>query len=219
MNLLFPRRAVCMGCGSMLGCDRDDLCESCREELARRWVGVKAPPKGSGLDGAAYAHIYHGPAGGMVRNLKYRGAWLLAEEMGVEIARAAGFLHLKRIDFVTAVPMHPRRMRRRGKNHAELLARAAAKHMQLEYAPLLMRTRNDRQQARLDKQRRVKNLEGGFAAVPAWADRIPGAAVLLVDDVLTTGTTAARCAQALREAGAKKVYFAAYAHGERKKHG
>ena len=34
MNLLFPRRAVCMGCGSMLGCDRDDLCETCRETLA-----------------------------------------------------------------------------------------------------------------------------------------------------------------------------------------
>ena len=43
LDLIFPRRAVCMGCGSKLGCYRDDLCEDFREKLAKGWVGVRHP--------------------------------------------------------------------------------------------------------------------------------------------------------------------------------
>lgn len=219
LDLVYPRRATCMGCGSMLGCDRDDLCEDCREELARSWVGLKTPPRGSKIDGAAYVSYYHGPAGGLVRNLKYRGAWLLAEHMGKEIARSAMLLRIENECYVAAVPMHPKRMRSRGFNHAEALARCAADHLNLEYADLLMRTRNAPQQARLSKEERMKNLKGGFSVREEYADLVRGAEVLLIDDVLTTGATAASCAEALCSAGAHRVYFAAYAYGEGKKHG
>ena len=72
LDLISPRRAVCMGCGSCLGCDRDDLCEDCRAQLARNWVGVRTMDKKRMLDGAAFAHSYAGPAGGMVRRLTQR---------------------------------------------------------------------------------------------------------------------------------------------------
>lgn len=219
LELIYPRRAVCMGCGSMLGCDRNDLCEDCRARLAKSWVGVRAPERGTGLDGAAYAYVYAGPAGGMVRRMKYGGVWILAEEMGADLARAVELLRIPSVCCVTAVPMHPKRLRRRGRNHAELLARQVAARLNLEYVELLMRTRNAPQQARLEAKARRENLRGGFVLRSEWWEKVSGADILLIDDVLTTGATAAGCAAALKEAGARCVWFAAYAHGERKKYG
>lgn len=214
LNLLidafFPRRAVCMGCGEKVGFDRNDLCEKCRQKLAKGWVGVHSPPEKSGIDGAAYAYRYHGPAGGMVRGLKYQGVGVLAEEMGRDIARAAELLRMGDISCVTAVPMHPKRLSERGRNHAELLARSTAEQMGLQYEELLLRTRNAPQQARLSREERKKNLRGVFSVRPEKRRGVNGASVLLIDDVSTTGATAAGCAKALREAGARRVYFAAY---------
>ena len=213
IDLLYPRRAVCMGCGDMLGCERDDLCEDCRRELAQNWIGPRMPGKRFKLDGAAYAHAYRGPAGGMVRNLKYNSAWILADAMGADIARAAELLRLNDLRFITAVPMHPKRLRRRGRNHAELLARSAAARMDAEYRDLLYRTRNAPQQARLTARERRKNLKDAFAVLPECRELVEGATVLLIDDVCTTGSTAKSCAEALRSAGARRVYFVAYALG------
>lgn len=219
LDLLYPRRASCLGCGDMLGCDRDDICENCRAKLARGWIGLRPAPKGGWIDASAYAYSYHGPAGRLVRNLKYQGVWLLADEMGLYIARAARLLRLEENCYVTAVPMHPERMRVRGRNHAELLARVVAKALELEYVPLLERSRNARQQARLSAEDRRENLRGAFTVKKAYSESVNGATVLIVDDVYTTGATAINCAKTLKEAGAKRVYFAAYANGERKKHG
>lgn len=215
LDLFFPRRATCMGCGDMIGCDRDDVCDECRMKLAKGWIGLKPAPKKSKIDGAAYAYGYHGPAGRLVRNLKYRGVWLLAEEMGADIARAAMLLRIENICYVTAVPMHPKRLRTRGRNHAELLARAVAERLGLEYADMLTRTRNARQQARLSPKERKENLRGAFAVREEYMELVNGAEVLVIDDVFTTGATAIHCAEALKAAGADKVYFAAYANGER----
>ena len=216
LNLIYPRRATCLGCGEMLGFDRDDICDECRMKLSKSWIGLMPVPKKSRIDGAAYAYGYHGPAGRLVRNLKYRGAWLLAEEMGADIARAAMLLRIENICYVTAVPMHPRRLRMRGRNHAAVLARVAAERLGLEYVDILMRKRNARQQARLSPKERKENLRGVFAVREEYMELVNGAEVLVIDDVFTTGATAIHCAEALKDAGAGKVYFTAYANGERK---
>lgn len=217
IDLLYPRRAVCMGCGSMVGCDRDDLCEECREKLAKNFIGVRLPDWKSGISGTAFAHPYHGPAGSVVRNLKYGSVWILAEEMGRDIARAAEMLRLREDCVVTSVPMHPKRLRVRGKNHSALLAEAAAKELGFEYREILVRTRNAPQQARLSDAQRKKNLKGGFAVRDGIEKELFGRTILLIDDVWTTGATAMSCAEALRSAGAGRVCFASYAHGEGKR--
>lgn len=219
LNLLYPRRAVCMGCGTMFGCDRDDLCESCREKLAKSWVGVAAVEPKLKLDGAAFAYVYHGPAGSLVRRVKYSSVTVLCEEMAKDVARAVRALRISQDVLLTAVPMHPKRRRKRGFNHAEVLARATARELNMQYSELLMRTRNAPQQARLSHEERKTNLKGGFAVCPEWMQALQGARVLVIDDVFTTGATAKACAEALKQAGVDKVYFAAYAYGERKKHG
>lgn len=219
LDLLYPRKATCMACGSMLGCGLDDICDDCREKLAKNWVGVRPLEKSMKIDGAAFAYRYAGPAGGIVRSLKYGGVGVLAGEMGKSLARAVMLLQIEEEILVTAVPMHPKRLRRRGRNHAELLARSTAENLKLPYADLLMRTRNARQQARLSREERRENLKGAFAVRPEYIDLVRDNEVLVIDDVLTTGATAAACADALRSAGASRVYFAAYSYGERKKHG
>ena len=217
IDLIYPRRAVCMGCGSMLGCDRDDLCEGCRQKLSERWIGPHRLPKGAGPDEAAFAYPYRSPAGSMVRKLKYSGVAVLAERMGRDIAQAVEMLHPEGICAVTAVPMHPRRLKQRGRNHAELLARSAADALGLPYFDLLYRTRNAPQLARLTLTQRLQNLNGAFAVREEYTDLVNGQNVLLIDDVYTTGATAHYCSAALRAAGARRIYFAAYALGEGKK--
>ena len=213
LNLLYPRRAVCAGCGDMLGLDRDDLCESCRMKLAKSWIGARMPVKNAKLDGAAYGYDYHGPAGGMVRNLKYNAAWILAEPMGADIAWAVERLRPWPVDFITSVPMHPARLRKRGRNHAELLARSVAARLDLEYRELIYRTRNTPPQARLDAKQRRRNVKDAFAVLPECREILPGTTVLLIDDVFTTGATMRNCVKALRSAGVDRIYFAAYAMG------
>lgn len=206
LELIYPIRAECMGCGTKTGFERDWLCEDCRQALANRWVGVAPPPEGGLIDGAAYGYFYGGPAGGLVRNLKYRGVSRLAEPMGRQMVRALEGLQPAHIDCVTPVPMHVRRVRKRGVNQALLLAREVADGLQLPLEEALVRTRNTLQQARLDEAKRLHNLDGAFAV----AGNVAGKRVLLVDDVCTTGATANACAEALLKEGASAVLLVCF---------
>lgn len=217
LELIYPRRAVCMGCGSMIGCERRDVCNECRQKLAKDWIGVRHTKADSGLDCAAFAHSYRGVAGNLVRKLKYSSVRLLAEEMGADVARAAQMLRIEQIDFVTAVPMHPKRLRKRGYNHGEELAKSVAQYMGLKYAPLLKRRRNDAQQANLNLEKRRRNLIGAFEISEEYQNKLDKAVVLLIDDVYTTGATAKACSEALRAAGVGRLYFAAYTLSEGEK--
>lgn len=206
LDLVYPPRAECMGCGSKVGMERDWLCEDCRQALAGYWVGPM-PPSDGRFDGAAAAYRYGGPAEGLVRNLKYRGVKALAGEMGARIVLALEPLMPLNADGVVAVPMHPKRRAERGFNHAELLARAVAEGLELPLLDVLLRTRNTPQQARLDDKQRRRNLEGAIAL----SGDVAGLRLVLVDDVCTTGATATACAKALLEGGAVGVCLATFA--------
>lgn len=207
LRLVYPLRARCVGCESRAGNDRDWLCEDCRRELASRWIGAAQPPEGGWFDGAAYGFHYGGPASGATKCLKYQGAKKLAEPMARQMLRAFDALRPLDVDCVTAVPMHKRRQRQRGYNHAALLAEQVAAGIGVPFADALERLRDTPQQARLDAAQRRENLNGAIAARGDFS----GKRVLLVDDVCTTGATANACARALREAGAAGVYLLCFA--------
>ena len=196
-----------MGCGSREGFPRDWLCEDCRQLLAKRWVGPGLPPGGGLFLGAAYGYVYGGPAGGLVRNLKYRGVTRLAPLMGRAMANAFEAIQPTGADCAVPVPMHKKRLRQRGFNHAALLAREAAGRLGVEALDALVRVKNTRQQARLPNAKRLKNMEGAIVA----AMDLRGRRVILVDDVCTTGATANACARALLDAGAEAVYLLCFA--------
>lgn len=207
LSLVYPRRATCLGCGNMIGLDRDELCDECRMFLARNRIGPVPVPKGINVQGTAFVCPYRGPGGSMVRTLKYASVKLLVEEMGTRMAAVTQMMHISKIDHVTFVPMHPQRQRERGFNHAELLARKIGEELGVPCEALLERTRNAGQQAKLSKKEREQNLKDTFRAVRDTT----GGTILLIDDVMTTGATLKHCSKALREAGAAQIYFTAFA--------
>lgn len=207
LGLMFPTRAVCMGCGSAAGFEQEWLCDDCRKALVRRWIGAFPEPK---LDGSAAVYQYAGPAGGVVRNLKYRGVTTLAKPMAKEMLRALERIQPVGAEMVVPVPMHPRRLKQRGYNQSELLAKEIAAELEVPCENGLIRVRNTVQQARLQGDERRKNLKDAFRAEPC----VSGWRVLLVDDVYTTGETARQCAEALRQGGAISVSFLSYAKGD-----
>lgn len=105
-------------------------------------------------------------------------------------------------DMVTSVPVATSRLRQRGYNQSELVAKQVAHSLSLPYRPLLRRLRNT-QQVGKTRQQRLSQVSGLFVARSAPPQRI-----LIVDDVLTTGATLNTCAIALLAAGATEVWGA-----------
>jgi len=115
---------------------------------------------------------------------------------------------------VVPVPLHSGKLRQRGFNQSELIARAALKLKPgaagFQLIPgLLERRRETKSQIGLSRHQRRENIRGAF--VVARAHEVVGREVLLVDDVFTTGTTVSECARILRRAGASKVFVATVA--------
>ena len=108
---------------------------------------------------------------------------------------------------VVPVPLHTSKLRQRGFNQAEFIARAALKHKPLASeldAKCLVRHRETVPQAGLTRHQRRENIRGAFRVRDV--DAVRGRDVLLVDDVFTTGTTISECARVLLRAGAASVY-------------
>jgi ComF family protein len=109
------------------------------------------------------------------------------------------------------VPLHRERERQRGFNQSADLAARLARETGAPVSPALRRLRNTPAQAGLTAMERRVNLQGAFALDERWRRRVAQRHVALVDDVYTTGSTAAACAAVLRAAGARRVDFWAVA--------
>ena len=108
----------------------------------------------------------------------------------------------REFELIAGVPMHAAKERKRGYNQAELLARALSRRIGVACdMRLLTRRTAGAPQSTLPKRDRAANVRGAFAASP----RAEGKAILIVDDICTTGETLRACATALRDAGASRV--------------
>lgn len=162
-------------------------------------MGAGPGPVPAGVASLIAAWAYDGIARDLVLALKERGRRACAAPMAAAAARAVWRAGLGAA-VLTWVPCRPGDRRARGYDHGEVLAHAVGARLGLPARPLLRRTREVRDQVGLSRAGRRANLEGAFAAAGAVPTR-----VALVDDVLTTGATAAVCAAALRRGGARAV--------------
>ena len=152
----------------------------------------------------------------LIHLLKYDQVRTAASVLGRMQAEAIGSLQL---DFtngplvVVPVPLHAKKLRQRGFNQSELIARSALKLLSGSgfelNAQVLERCRETQSQIGLSRHQRRENMRGAFTVTKPGD--IAGREVLLVDDVMTTGTTVSECARVLRRAGASKVYVATVA--------
>jgi ComF family protein len=197
---------LCWGCGGVAR-RREPLCVGCRRLLRRLGpepvllcgVPVWAP--------VAYA----GPARDLVRALKFRGATAVADAMAAQIAASAPARLLgtpgaeparagAEPPVLLPVPLHPRRLRRRGYNQAALIAAALARRVDLDVADCLARSGSAATQVGRDRSERRAGPAGSVELRGLVPER-----VVLVDDVATSGATLAACAAIARAAGAREV--------------
>lgn len=192
----------CWGCGAGAP-PGEPLCRACRGEL--RWLGP-GPVEVEGV--ATWAPVsYDGPARAVVRGLKYRGAAPLADPMAAAIAAGCPREVVGVAVALVPVPMPPARRRRRGFNQAELIATALSHRRGAPVLDCLRRRGRSRRQVGRDRRER---LEGTLGAYTVSDGPLPRRAVL-VDDVITTGSTLSACAATLRAAGCEHVTAVAYA--------
>jgi len=173
--------------------DENFPCAQCRERPLR-W-----------LDMACSAVVYDDVLREALLLFKFGRRDILAPrlaELMAEFARAR--LPVDQFDWAVPVPLHPLRQRERGFNQAELLAKEFSQAMdgpEVVYA--LVKPVPTEPQTRLDAAERRKNLRGSFQIAPGIDPT--GRSILIIDDVLTTGTTANECAHVLKRAGARNV--------------
>lgn len=148
---------------------------------------------------------YEGVAASAIRALKFADRPGVARPLG---GLLAGALHEGLLpgpwDALVAVPLTPAKLSRRGYNQAALLAHALAAHVHLPVVPALARRAGGRAQKDQAAHRRRENVAAAFTPTPA-AEALKGASVLLVDDVLTTGSTLRACTEILLATGVDRV--------------
>jgi ComF family protein len=165
-----------------------------------------------GFDAAYSFGFYEDELRKLIQLFKYGRIQTLSAPLGRLLARALPREHS--FDIIVPMPLHWRKRWQRGFNQAELLAREIGRRTHVPVQMALRRVRNTPAQAGLTSAKRRLNVSGAFRAKKRAA--IDGQRVLLIDDVMTTGATAASCARALKRAGARHVTLLTLARADRR---
>ncbi len=213
-ELFYPPRCPCC---AEVGRDGEP-CEDCLTQLNSYRIVTKICNKcGNEIkhcDCNKYNYLYEGLSGcfwndGMAKDavysIKFRNRAFAARYFGKQVALTFTFKFPEaKPDFVCFVPFSKREARKKDYNHAELIAKAAAKHLNIPCYDVLYKVKDTPKQHTLKLEERVINVKGAYAVKKA----IDGKTVLLIDDIKTTGSTLSECAKQLRLCGAEKVYCA-----------
>jgi ComF family protein len=148
-----------------------------------------------------------GSGGELVHALKYQGWHVVAAPMARRMARLAWPQDvLEERVAVVPMPLSAQRLRERGYNQAEMLARALGPHWRVPlWRDVLVRARHTQSQVRLTPSQRTSNVSGAFAVPESRRAMLRGQHVVLVDDVITTAATLNAAARALLDGGARII--------------
>ena len=216
LDLLYPPR--CPFCGRILERGEDRMCALCQRELPRT-DGLGPAPEG--CDVCLSPLYYRGGVRRAVHRFKFKGGADLSGLFGELMARCLSGRRDGRLDLVTWVPLHPKHKKRRGYDQAELLACRVAGLRGIPAVATLEKVRitGTQSQQSTEADRRA-NVKGAYRALTGLD--LTGKRVVLVDDVVTTGSTLAECAACLHSAGAAAVVgltFARAGHREARRNG
>lgn len=228
-HLIYP--AVCVRCRELLSDAQGDFCRNCALQLTTdphftcprcastvgEYEDVSLGCQNCRDARFAFQSVFRlGPYDGALRDvvlsMKHRSGEVLAECVGRLWANqhASRFRQLG-VDLVIPVPLHWFRRLRRGFNQTEALSSAVARELRVEHRPgWLRRIRPTRSQANLPASERPGNVRGAFRL--ARNVNVSGRSILLIDDVLTTGSTLHETARPLVAGKAKSVCAAVLAH-------
>lgn len=178
LDWIYPKK--CLGCSAR----GSYVCQTCQGMIQRRGNSLK----------------YEGIVRKLIKEIKYRGTYDLVSEL-VEIwgpKTPGGDI------FVTSVPMWKEKKRARGYNQAELIAREVARRWGVDYLELLIRKRETKPMYGLDREKRLINVKNAFTVITDIELPI-SKYVILVDDLITSGTTIRECVYELKRAGFERI--------------
>lgn len=209
--LLFP--PSCAVCGRLLTETEKSICSFCLLELPRtNYHSDKESPVAKLFWGrvdithvSSWFHFYKGsPYQGLLHKLKYKGQKEVGIDMGRYFAAEIRNTEFAAADLIIPVPLHPGKKRKRGYNQSEMIARGMNKIFNIRMdTTSLIRTNKTETQTKKNRFERFLNMEGNFIVTDREA--IINKSVLLIDDVVTTGSTLEACATVLLEKGCREV--------------
>lgn len=207
LDLLYPPK--CVFCGALLQTDETDLCGKCRLSLPT----PHSPLRHAQFIESCYSLFsYQGVVAASIKRYKFYGRQQYAPAYGRLLAMAL-LRENPQFDLISWVPISARRRRKRGYDQAKLLAQSLAKELHSDCVCTLRKTRdNPSQSSRKSAAERRANVMNVFAAVEP--ERFADKRILLIDDIITTGSTLSACAHVLLTAGAAKVVCATLAATE-----
>lgn len=212
LDLLFPPR--CVFCRRLLHRGEEGICPRCQQELP--WaLGAEAEQTGEFFSLCASPLWYQDQVRASFHRYKFKGVRGYSRTYGRLVAQCVQDHLAGRYDLITWVPLSRARLRQRGYDQAMLLASAAALALDDVAAETLCKVRDTEAQSGLgknDASRRANVLSAYQVTDPALVE---GRHVLLIDDIVTTGSTLSECARVLRTAGATDVVCAALARSRR----
>ena len=212
LSLIFPGK--CIFCGRLLKGSAHGVCDGCMDEIA--FAGEAERGGGDELfDAAVSALAYEGKVREALHRFKFSGKQSYAAPLARILAFALENGPGEPCDIIIPVPTNRENVRKRGYNHAALLARELSRLIGVPSLEALGKIRRTRPMFGLGIDERRANVQSAFALLCA-PEKIRGKRVLLVDDVITTGATLSACAGTLKEAGAEKVFCAAVAQTPKK---
>ncbi|MCR5269344.1 MAG: ComF family protein [Lachnospiraceae bacterium] len=186
------RAPYCMKCGKELRSDGETFCEDCLRREHKYDSGRSLFLYNEPMKKSLYRFKYHGRK----EYAAYYGR-ILADHLGEWIISIAP-------DALIPVPLHDKRLKKRGYNQAELIARALAKRLRVPVIPdLLIRILATEKQKNLNETERENNLKKAFKTTE---NDVKLDTVLLIDDIYTTGATVDSAAACLKNAGVRKVH-------------
>ena len=199
----FSNSSVCDGCNSILPFNDKSICGNCGRATAypTEYCDI-CKNKPTNVDMARSAFEYLQPISTLIMRYKYGGEKYLREYFAQKLMPV--FLkYIGYADCIVYVPMTKSRIKQRGYNQSKVLAEEFSKLVEIPVVDALEKTKETYSQVGLTLKERTQNLKGSFKVVDRGA--IKGKRALLIDDVLTTDSTANAVAEKLKSAGAEEV--------------
>ena len=198
IDLFFP--PICVLCDARLETGRKAVCVPCFNKIPKHQSVSSFPNKH--FDRLSILYEFDENIRILIHLFKYNHFLELAEYFAKQALAYYSDLSECRYSALVPVPLHKIRLRERGYNQSALLAYHIGRHINLEIMEqYLLRKRNTPSQTHLNKEKRERNVATAFVA-PV---ELSGKRILLIDDVITTGSTANACASVLKNAGADRV--------------
>lgn len=201
LDLLFPK--FCVGCKKW----KKYICNDCRRDIEFLQYYIR-PRENTSIDGVLSCMKYNKVAKKIVKSIKYQLISDIYTELSEFIFTSGIFNEFYRTHrncYLQPIPLHPNRLKIRGFNQAQELAKVFSRKFNYPIINSLSRVKDTRPQAQIPhKKQRLENIKGAFSVTEIPI--VKGRTIILVDDVYTSGSTCSEAAKVLKNHGALAVY-------------